>query len=693
MAEQRSAARVLDTYAAPGARTFGPTIGGNAWQDLAAGLADFNPALNRFLKQEHDIKASEDEAAGAQLQQEQRVTLKEAVRKGVIPEGANPYLKLGYLKSELRQKGNEFQTFLLQQWQEDGAIQDAEADAIPDWAGKKTADWMKTNLAGYAPELVQQVFDPAAQSGQNRLMQYHIGESFKRTSEKARSALEQEVSSLFPVIELGNPIELASALAAQGHDLGNFQDEAELRRGYLVHSIQTLVDDAVANGMSGSDANLIAAEAVAVQARAMRDLSVLNVLDDVRTNSGPLSGITKVRQLREAAEDNIASLNQRDAHFAVFMREQQQKQQVDNLMRGAWSSLVQDHTADIDEALMALSQVDPGAASSLLAAQSSMIQARTRVITDHRTAATMRAMVHEGSASMRDIVSLVGVAYDSDFASSLMDDLDRAQRYSADLADEEIQGMSRDLERLVSGGDPIAGGLDPALAELGVQAKNRFNSDLLDWVDGFEQKEGRKPRRAEIRAAAEDLQAGLLKNPRYNQQRIGDGATYETPTEAKGDVATPVEQYLPPAMALEREPAKVDWQNRPMWTDADAFMNSVQRFETTGTGLLKNLVDHLSVSPDDLIATQARLLGLELVAEEPVVEPEPAPAPTPEPAPEPAPAAEPEDEDIGLLDQLTDLPADIAAGINRIRDRLIALRAAREQTGRQASELESNLTP
>jgi hypothetical protein len=689
MAELRSAARVLDTYAAPGARTFGPTIGGNAWQDLAAGLADFNPALQRFLKQEHDIKASEDEAAGAQLQQEQRVTLKEAVRKGLIPEGANPYLKLGYLKSELRQKGNEFQTHLLQQWQQDGEIQDAEADAIPEWASQKTADWMKSNLSGYAPELVQEVFEPAAQSGQNRLMQYHIGESFKRTSEKARSALEQEVGSLFSAVEQGNPIELATKLAEQGMDLASYSDEAELRHGYLVTSIQRLVDDAVANGMSGSDANLVAAEAVAVQARAMRDVSVLSVLDDVRTNSGPLSGITKVRQLREAAEDHIASINQRDAHFAVFLREQQQKQQVESLMRGAWTRLIGDHTSDIDEELMALSQVDPGAASSLLAAQSSMISARTRVITDHQTAAAMRALVHEGQASLRDIVSLVGTAYDSDFASSLMDDLDRAQRYAADLADEEIQGMSRDLERIVAGGDPAAGGIDPTLGELGVQAKNRFNSDLLDWVDGFEQKEGRKPRRSEIRAAAEDLQSSILKNPRYNATRIQDGATYETPTQAKVDATSPVEQYLPPAIALERAPAQVDWQNRPMWTDPEAFMNSVQRFETTGTGLLKNLVDHLAVSPDDLISTQARLLGLELVPEEPVVEQEPAPAP--EPAPEPAPAAE--DEDIGLLDQLTDLPADIAAGINRIRERLIALRAAREQAGKLADELDSNLTP
>jgi hypothetical protein len=691
MAEPRSAARVLDTYAAPGARTFGPTIGGNTWQDLAAGLADFNPALNRFLKQEHDIKASEDEATGAQLQQEQRVTLKEAVRKGLIPEGANPYLKLGYLKSELRQKGNEFQTFLLQQWQEDGAIQDAEADAIPEWAGQKTADWMKTNLEGYAPELVQEVFDPAAQSGQNRLMQYHIGESFRRTSERARSALEQEVTGLFSAVEQGNPVELATALASQGVDLGNFQDEALLRHGYLVNSVQRLVDDAVANGMSGSDANMVAAEAVAVQARAMRDVSVLNVLDDVRTNSGPLSGITKIRQLREAAEDHIASINQRDAHFAVFLREQRQKEQVDSLLRGAWGSLIQDHTSDIDDALMALSQVDPGAASSLLAAQSSIISARTRVITDHKTASVMRAMVHEGQASIRDIVSLVGVAYDSDYASSLIDDLDRVQRYSADMADEEISGMSRDLERLIAGGDPVAGGLDPALAELGVQAKNRFNSDLLDWVDGFEQKEGRKPRRSEIRAAAEDLQASLLKNPRYNQQRIGDGATYETPTEAKVDASSPVEQYLPPAIALQREPASVAWQTSPMWTDADTFMTSVQRFETTGTGLVKNLADHLAVSPDDLIAAQASLLGLELVIEEPVVEPEPTPAPTPEPAPEPATQPAPESSFFDY--DLRDLPADIADQINSIRARLIDLRSSREKTAKQASELESNLTP
>jgi hypothetical protein len=689
MAEQRSAARVLDTYAAPGARTFGPTIGGNAWQDLAAGLADFNPALQRFLKQEHDIQANEDLAAGAQLQQEQRVTLKEAVRKGVIPEGANPYLKLGYLKSELRQKGNEFQTFLLQQWQEDGAIQDAEADAIPEWAGQKTADWMKTNLAGYAPELVQEVFDPAAQAGQNRLMQYHIGESFKRTSEKARSALEQEVASLFPAVEQGNPVELASALAAQGHDLTTYQDEAELRRGYLVTSIQHLVDDAVANGMSGSDANLIAAEAVAVQARAARDVSILDVLDDVRTNSGPLSGISKVRQLREAAEDHIASINQRDAHFAVFLREQQQKQQVDSLMRGAWGQLIGDHTADIDEVLMALSQVDPGAASSLLAAQSSMIQARTRVITDHQTASVMRALVHEGKASVRDIVSLVGVAYDSDYASSLMDDLDRAQRYAADLADEEIQGMSRDLEGIVSGVNPVTGIAEEGARARGVQAKNRFNSDLLDWVDAFEQKEGRKPRRSEIRAAAEDLQSTILKNPRYAPEEGAEG--FSTPTQDKVDAEVPAAQLLPPAIALQREPSQVEWQSRPMWADADTFMTSVQRFETSGTGLIKSLSDHLGVSVEDLVITQGKLLGLDLAVAPP--EAEEAPAPEPEPAPEPAPAAEPEDEDIGVLDQLTNLPADIAEGINRIRQRLIALRSSREETAKQAEGLASQLTP
>lgn len=684
MAEPRSAARVLDTYAAPGARTFGQPLGGNTWQDLATGLSAFNPALLGYLKQRQEIQSAEDEAAGAQLQQEQRIAFKEAVRKGLIPEGANPYLKLGYLKAELRQKGTEYQAHLLQQWQEDGEIQDADVSAIPDWAGQKTADWMKTNLEGYAPELVQSVFDPAAQAGQNRLMQYHIGESFKRTSEKARTALEQEVSSLFPAVEQGNPVELASALAEQGHDLGSYQDEPALRRGYLVTSIQRLVDDAVANGMSGSDANLIAAEAVAVQARAARDVSLLTVLDDVRTNSGPLSGISKVRQIREAAEDHIATINQRDAHFAVFLRNEQQRQQVDNLMRGAWTQLVEDHTADLDEELLALSQVDPGAASSLLAAQSAMIGSRTRVITDHQTASVMRALVHEGRATVRDIVSLVDVAYDSNYASSLIDDLDRQQRYSADLADEEISGMARDLEGIVSDADPDSGLVEPDARAKGVQAKNRFNSDLLDWVDGFEQKEGRKPRRAEIRAAAEDIQAAILKNPRYAPEEGTAG--FSTSTEAKVDATPSVEQYLPPAIALQRDPGTVDWQVRPMWADADAFQSSVQRFESTGTGLLKNLADHLQVTPEDLMAAQAQLFGMRWVppAEEATIV-------EPEPAPEPAPVVEPE---AGIFDDdLRDLPADIADQINSIRDRLIRLRSSRESTREQASELESNLTP
>jgi len=368
----RGAAQVTDTYAIPNARTFGAPIGAGAeWRELAQGLSNLNPALNKFLADRQEAQTEEALAEGAQLQQQHRVAFKDAVKQGLIPEGANPFLRLGYLKSEVRVKGQEYQSWIMDQWQQDGDIRNGAVDAIPDWAAQKTAEFSKQNLSIYDPQLVEEVFQPAASAGQNQLMQRHISYTFQRNEERARTSLEQEVATI---------------LQSEDPDRGTV--------------IQNILSEAVANGLDGSDVNKIAIQQIGAAADLAGDTDVLSLLDTVDTGNGVLGKTVDGQQMRIRVEDKITNRQLREEETAWRMQQRQEQARRKTDLAGFYSVAYEAYKTD------GLAAVDPFA----FIEQNDITDPETRA----EVIQTSRAMVQ---ALDRDI------ADDDEFINKLVEDM------------------------------------------------------------------------------------------------------------------------------------------------------------------------------------------------------------------------------------------------------------------------------
>lgn len=356
--EITGAARVLDTYQAPSARTFGPPAGGNQWQELAQGLSNLNPALNQYLVAKRDEQTEKALAEGAALQEQHRVAFRDAVRKGIIPEGANPFLRLGYLKSELRVKGTEYQAFLMDAWSNDGAIRNADVEQLPDWAAQKTQQFKQEQLGQYDPRLVQDVFEPAVQAAQNQLQQRHIAYAFQRNEEQARLDLQQEVATI----------------------LQTAPDDAA--------RLQAVLNDAVANGINGSDVNKIAIQQIGTVADLTGDRDVLSLLDQINTGNGKLGNTTDARQMKLRIEDRITNRELREEEHAWRMQQRQEtikrKADLSAFYSTAYNAFKTDGLAAVDpfQFIEDNNITDPETQADVIQTSKAMIQSLDRNVAD-----------------------------------------------------------------------------------------------------------------------------------------------------------------------------------------------------------------------------------------------------------------------------------------------------------------------
>src|SRR5690242_16391005 len=77
---------------------FAPSAAGQELAQLAAGLKNFSPSLERFTNMIGEADAEKQTAKGEQLArqlEEQRITYKEAVKSGKINASDNPWFVLG----------------------------------------------------------------------------------------------------------------------------------------------------------------------------------------------------------------------------------------------------------------------------------------------------------------------------------------------------------------------------------------------------------------------------------------------------------------------------------------------------------------------------------------------------------------------------------------------------------------------
>jgi len=540
---------MVDPYVRPGAATIGAPDRRNQWHELADALRTINPSLQRFLKTEFDEQTEEVIAEGEAQQKRDKLTFREAVRKGVIPEGANPFLKLGYMKGDLRVKGQEYQSWLMEEWQKDGDIQNASPDAIPDWMAAKTSMFHKERLQGIDARLVKEVFDPAAERGQNRLLTHHVSESFRRTEEQAREVLQRELTNILESKYSADPLETSRALTQRGIDISSFTSEDDMSQALIARSISDLLKENVSNGMNGTVANQLAIGAVASIADMEGDLSLLDVLDNIQTNTGTLGGLAEANQAKLRVSDRIVSRKLREEQLYWQRKERREAEEEKQVLSSFFDLAKEAHDSDglqaIDPFLFIEENniTNPGTRAEILRWTDRLVSALDRDVStnDEYVSRLLLDMHLDENFDPRRIQDGSGINYDVEVEMRLWDDWrsvsSRKQRHTV-LDDPRFKRIVRETGDAVK--SAIGGGF-------GAEALNASDAqlDIEDAAASFLQKNP-EATNSEFYGAMRDARNDIVGH--YNKMATDLGRVQPPDTEDE-----PVEE---PTEAPAEEPAE-----------------------------------------------------------------------------------------------------------------------------------------
>lgn len=326
MAELKPVARAMDPYMMPREASHSPTQGaGRGWRELAAGLAAIEPGLTRYLTTEFEESVSESVAEGQTLEQQQKekLALRDAVRRGVIPAGANPYVKLGYIQSELKRASSEHLTAAMAAWESDGQLQNGEPEAVIGWYQKFTAEWTSQNLGSYDNRLLQQHFQPHIDANMARVVNHHIGRSIERNEERRLTSLEQEAAGILHALELPAGLEIANMAAQYGVNPGRFQNVADLQLAIAAKQLEEMAKTAYDEGLSGTKINALLTEQIALAADQTGERSILELGAMVKAGTGTLDGTARYRDMKSRIEERISMKEMREQEHIWRQQERQ----------------------------------------------------------------------------------------------------------------------------------------------------------------------------------------------------------------------------------------------------------------------------------------------------------------------------------------------------------------------------------
>ncbi len=303
----RPAATPVDTYSRPALEPVHKAdmgLGGLA--DLADALKSVEPSIQRHLVKRHEEVSEEEMKAGAAARLENQTAFRDAVAKGIIPEGASPWFLKGYQTQEGRIDGMEFDLALRTAWNESEVKNSDDPRVMTDWMGKFRAEFIKSK--GQSGSINwQDGFAPMMNRAETTMSAQHIGHRQEEVSRKVRENTYREVSALIDNHTIQTREVPDMAFDADGHaaslvSLGGVVSE---RLGGLVR-----------NGLNGADANKLTVDAIVTKAVNAKDTRLLNLLDHIKTGSGQLGGTAYAREHRLEAETRIERETKNDISWS-----------------------------------------------------------------------------------------------------------------------------------------------------------------------------------------------------------------------------------------------------------------------------------------------------------------------------------------------------------------------------------------
>lgn len=291
--------------------SFGSTDTSGAYT-FANALSNLNPAIQGFLKTSFDFYRDRERAKGQAWAAENQAPYRDAVRSGKLPAGASPFFAEAVAREGLRRSAEEFELGLIQEYEQSGQLQSLSQNEFFSLLQSREREFLK-GLPG-DPAFVNETVAPVLNSVERRLNERHISETIARTEERGRNQLFAGVTNVIERVRSYDALSVAEEGQTLGVDLGSAKTIDEVYTATTAKGIQAQADALFDVGMRGKEINGIVVDAITAQAVAESDLSLLDLMDEIRIGPGgrgSLGGTQYASEQRASAEVAIAAKQKR----------------------------------------------------------------------------------------------------------------------------------------------------------------------------------------------------------------------------------------------------------------------------------------------------------------------------------------------------------------------------------------------
>jgi len=267
-------AQVVDTYERGVAER--STLG-----SLSDMLTRVAAKADPVLKAAEKRAAEREYAEGQALYEKTRKSLGDAVRDGIIEEGASPYLRKGYRVSNLNILSNKFATELDVALNAKQLYKNGNPAAAEAYARKFAEDFAaKNNLDGFTPQEVAEYFLPNQQKSSAAFI----------SAWRTKNVTWQRDQNY---IKFGEEVgEFSNTLFSDT----DTPEQRELKQLTFGNWLEGKITQAETDGMDRARINSTMANNILITALENKDASILDVFDRLKVGTGFMGNSAEIRQ-------------------------------------------------------------------------------------------------------------------------------------------------------------------------------------------------------------------------------------------------------------------------------------------------------------------------------------------------------------------------------------------------------------
>lgn len=301
----------VETYVRPASKK-------SPFEALANTLSNLERKALPIFQAEEKRRAEREFAEGQELYNKTRTAIGEAVKNGVIEEGASPYLRKGYRIANLSVLSARYANELNNALTARKLYTNGNPAAIEEFTEKFYADFQnKHQFDSFGATEVAEYFSTSAAKANEAFRASWKSKHIEYQRAQNYIAFQNEVSTYAEALFLETDTEEARAMK-----IANLGEWAT-----------TKAREAGLDGMNMAKVNQTITESIIMSAYEMKDASILDVLDNVKTGSGTLAGTLATRKAVFDAKGDIASMVAAEEQAAARQLELEQEQSVAQAMQ------------------------------------------------------------------------------------------------------------------------------------------------------------------------------------------------------------------------------------------------------------------------------------------------------------------------------------------------------------------------